>query len=232
MNNFTSDFGYSHSITKNYWCHLCKKEFSKLFIENIDIQCRYCGNNFCEEITTQNESEHPSTFVPYESENSRNSSQSNSTGSGMNSGLSILDSLSNRVRRPRTTSSFLDMIFRSLRDRNTEEASMESIINMIMANDTNRYGNPPASKDAINSLEKIKINEENINYIRKNSNCENCSVCKDDFEITQDLISLPCKHAFHQDCLTPWLKERNSCPTCRFELPTDDPDYEARKNSL
>ena len=232
MNSISSEFGYSHSITKNYWCHICKKEFSKLFIENVDIQCRFCGHNFCEEINTHNEMDHPSTFVPYESENSRNNSRQNPQGIGRNSGLSILESLSNRVRRPRTTSSLLDMVFGLLRDRNTEEGSMESIINMIMANDTNRYGNPPASKEAFNSLEKIKINEENLNLIRKNSNCENCSVCKDDFEINQELINLPCKHSFHEECVTPWLQERNSCPTCRFELPTDDPDYEARKNSL
>lgn len=232
MNSINSDFGYSHSTTKIYWCHICKKEFSKLFIENVDIQCRFCGHNFCEEISTQNEMDHPSAFVPYESENSRNNNRSNPLGSGRNSGLSILESLSNRVRRPRTTSSLLDMVFGLLRDRNTEEASMESIINMILASDTNRYGNPPASKEVVNSLEKIKINEENINLIRKNSNCENCSVCKDDFEINQELVNLPCKHSFHDECLAPWLKERNSCPTCRFELPTDDPDYEARKNSL
>jgi E3 ubiquitin-protein ligase RNF115/126 len=234
MNGVCNDFGYSHSTTKNYWCHICKKEFSKLYIENVDIQCRFCGHNFCEEINIQNEIDHPSIFVPYESENSRNNNNNrpNNLGSGRNSGLSILESLSNRVRRPRTTSSLLDMVFGLLRDRNTEEASMESIINMIMANDNNRYGNPPASKEAVNSLEKIKINEENLNIIRKNSNCENCSVCKDDFEINQELINLPCKHSFHDECLSPWLIERNSCPTCRFELPTDDPDYEARKNSL
>lgn len=231
MINTQQEITYQQSITKTYWCHLCKKEFNKLYIENLEIQCRFCGNNFCEELPqNQNDNDHPSNFIPYESENSRNNS-SNINSSLRNSNYSILDSLTNR-RRPRTTSSLLDMIFGLLRDRNTEESNMESIINMIMANDTNRYGNPPASKDAVNSLEKIKIDEDNIKLLRKNSNCENCSVCKDDFEMDQQIINLPCKHSFHEDCLTPWLTERNSCPTCRFELPTDDPDYEARKNSL
>jgi DNA-directed RNA polymerase subunit RPC12/RpoP len=229
----TYELNYQQSITKTYWCHLCKKEFNKIFIENLDIQCRYCGNNFCEELNIQNESDHPQNFVPYESENSRNNPlNSNLPYSSTRNSGSILDSLTNRDRRPRTTSSLLDMIFGLLRDRNTEESNMESIINMIMANDDNRYGNPPASKEALNALEKVKIDEENLKEIRKNSNCENCSVCKDDFDLDQQIVNLPCKHSFHEDCLTPWLTERNSCPTCRFELPTDDPDYEARKNSL
>jgi len=231
MINTQPELIYQQSTTKSYWCHLCKKEFNKLYIENLDVQCRFCGNNFCEELnpSTQNQSDndHPSNFIPYESENSRNNSQNSYRHSNNN----IFETLTNR-RRPRTTSSLLDMIFGLLRDRNTEESNMESIINMIMANDNNRYGNPPASKEAVSNLEKVKIDEEKLNKLRKNSNCENCSVCKDDFELEQEIVNLPCKHSFHEDCLTPWLTERNSCPTCRFELPTDDPDYEARKNSL
>ena len=134
--------------------------------------------------------------------------------------------------RPRTTSSFLDMLINILGMNNQDEGSMESIINYIMANDPNRYGNPPASKKALETLEKINVTDDYLKNLVISKNDHSCSVCKDEFELNQSLTGLPCKHVFHDDCIQPWLNERNSCPTCRHELPTDDPDYEARKNSI
>ena len=59
---------YTTSSTKKYWCHICKKEFSKIYIENIEIQCTYCGNTFCEELENNisiNSELHPIHYEPF-----------------------------------------------------------------------------------------------------------------------------------------------------------------------
>src|SRR5712672_3574096 len=45
-----------------------------------------------------------------------------------------------------------------------------------------------------------------------------CAVCKDQFSLnTEDpddqvLVTLPCKHPFHEGCIMPWLKTSATCP--------------------
>jgi len=56
-----------------------------------------------------------------------------------------------------------------------------------------------------------------------------CSICCQDFQEGNEVVQLPCKHVFEQECLSPWLKEHNSCPNCRFKLPSTEEDYEKFK---
>jgi E3 ubiquitin-protein ligase ATL6/9/15/31/42/55 len=46
-----------------------------------------------------------------------------------------------------------------------------------------------------------------------------CAVCLTAFEEADDLRLLPhCSHAFHPECIDPWLEARTTCPLCRANL--------------
>lgn len=49
-----------------------------------------------------------------------------------------------------------------------------------------------------------------------------CVICKEGLEGGKGVCELPCGHVFHWLCVLPWLRKANTCPYCRFELPTDD----------
>ncbi|KAK8519029.1 hypothetical protein V6N13_017722 [Hibiscus sabdariffa] len=100
---------------------------------------------------------------------------------------------------------------------------LEQLIQQLAENDPNRYGTPPASKSAIDALPSVVITKDHLN-----SKFSQCAVCMDDFEEGIQAKRMPCKHLYHKDCILPWLELHNSCPVCRHELPTDDPDYERR----
>jgi len=53
-----------------------------------------------------------------------------------------------------------------------------------------------------------------------------CPVCLKAVEGKEVMVALPCNHQFHEDCILAWLGKAATCPVCRAELPTDDPQYE------
>jgi DNA-directed RNA polymerase subunit RPC12/RpoP len=102
-------------------------------------------------------------------------------------------------------------------------ANLEAFLNQMFQNATYR-GTPPASKTEVESLKRGVIEQGHVDTKT------DCAVCKDEFELGNEYVEVPCSHIFHPDCILPWLNMHNSCPVCRYELKTDDPDYEARKS--
>lgn len=86
-------------------------------------------------------------------------------------------------------------------------------------------GGPPAAKSVVENLPSVVLTTEDLT-----ANDVVCAVCKNEISQGVEVTRLPCCHHYHQDCIMPWLSIRNTCPLCRFELPTDDVDYERRKN--
>nr|XP_043613446.1 E3 ubiquitin-protein ligase RING1-like [Erigeron canadensis]XP_043613447.1 E3 ubiquitin-protein ligase RING1-like [Erigeron canadensis] len=104
---------------------------------------------------------------------------------------------------------------------------LEQLIQQLAENDPNRYGTPPASKEVVSGLPNVEISKELLE-----SDCADCAVCKESFELSEVAKQLPCKHVYHNECILPWLELHNSCPVCRFELPTDDVEYENRDREV
>lgn len=104
---------------------------------------------------------------------------------------------------------------------------LEEFLQHLAEDDNSRRGAPPAAVSFVNSLPHVIINEEH----EKHDGLA-CAICKDALAIGTEVNRLPCNHLYHPSCILPWLSSRNSCPLCRYELPTDDKDYEEGKRYI
>ncbi|CAI9755911.1 unnamed protein product [Fraxinus pennsylvanica] len=103
-----------------------------------------------------------------------------------------------------------------------DAAGYESLLHNLAESDSGgRPGAPPASKATVEGLENMLIEKKEEALV--------CAICKDSVNVGEMARKLPCGHGYHGDCIVPWLGSRNTCPVCRFELPTDDPDYEEER---
>eukprot|EP00850_Spirogloea_muscicola_P021023 SM000234S07883 [mRNA] locus=s234:27762:30896:+ [translate_table: standard] len=106
-----------------------------------------------------------------------------------------------------------------------EGRAFEQFLQQLQDNDNSRRGAPPASTSAVKALPTVAVAQGHVD----DGNAM-CPVCKDSMALGEAAKQMPCGHLYHADCILPWLENRNSCPLCRFELPTDDADYEHQAN--
>ena len=74
-------------------------------------------------------------------------------------------------------------------------------------------GPPPASEKAIRELPR-------------NVCCpagQSCPICLCEIAAsTEGATQMPCKHMYHDACITKWLKQHNTCPVCRHAVEADE----------
>ncbi|KDP20275.1 hypothetical protein JCGZ_06861 [Jatropha curcas] len=88
---------------------------------------------------------------------------------------------------------------------------LDLLLQHLAENDPNRYGTPPAQKEAVQAMPIVAV-EQSLQ----------CAVCVEEFEIGEEAREMPCKHKFHGGCIIPWLELHSSCPVCRYQMPCDE----------
>ncbi|KAK3835883.1 MAG: hypothetical protein JOS17DRAFT_787969 [Linnemannia elongata] len=92
------------------------------------------------------------------------------------------------------------------------QRGLDDIITQMMELQNRQHGPVGATDEIINDIPHHTLTDEELEAKIE------CSVCKDEFAKEDNLLQLPCKHIFHEDCIKPWLKVSATCPTCRFSL--------------
>lgn len=87
---------------------------------------------------------------------------------------------------------------------------LELLIQHLTENDPNRYGTPPARREAVEALNTLKIEEGAVQL--------QCAVCLDECDVGAEVKEMPCNHKFHSSCIVSWLDLHSSCPVCRYQL--------------
>nr|XP_004515506.1 E3 ubiquitin-protein ligase TTC3-like [Cicer arietinum] len=92
--------------------------------------------------------------------------------------------------------------------KNEDEEDEESVFEDEMeVEEEENNGLVPAARSCIEELEMVKVEEVG-----------KCPICFEDFNVC---VRMPCLHMFHMNCIRDWLEVGNSCPLCRFKMPTN-----------
>lgn len=115
--------------------------------------------------------------------------------------VSISDFFNNR-----STASLMNMFTNGEQNGNS---IIDVVSNIVTNNSVGRRDNRPID---LKYCDFCELEEE---Y----SGCTSCAICHEDYEATDKVIYLKCKHVFHQDCIVPWIAESSdTCPYCRARI--------------
>ncbi|PWW73122.1 hypothetical protein C7212DRAFT_284903 [Tuber magnatum] len=96
------------------------------------------------------------------------------------------------------------------------QAQLDRVLSQLMEQ---HQGNapPPASREAIESLPKVKVTQQMV------MDGDDCAICKEELVIDEEVSQLPCQHCYHFQCVSRWLDEHDTCPICRHPITPEDP---------
>lgn len=106
---------------------------------------------------------------------------------------------------------------------NSDARLATALVESAREHEENHRMGPPPTAPAV--LAKLPIVEITASDLEQDGN-ERCCVCLEKQKVGDKALRLPCGHLYHEACARTWLAQHCTCPNCRYELPTEDCDYE------
>ncbi|XP_011331853.1 E3 ubiquitin-protein ligase RNF126-B isoform X2 [Ooceraea biroi] len=93
---------------------------------------------------------------------------------------------------------------------------LDAIVTQLL-NQMDGTGPPPLPRKQIDEIPTTTIMQSQVD-------CKlQCSVCWEDFKLSEPVRQLPCQHVYHAPCIVPWLELHGTCPICRQNLGDQNP---------
>lgn len=187
------------------YCHTCKS--SSLYERSL-VACPLCNSDFIEECKIQENPEESSEDSEF-SNNYPISCSSSDSDNFPNEGLDPIPAFpmpNINFLRGNNPPDLLESIFmfRFPNERNLMSPFMAFPRLIEVENQHRRH--QPASEQSIALIDSKLIDSA------QETECTVCTCFLKNAEIAK---VLRCGHCFHENCLIPWLKLKNSCPVCR-----------------
>jgi len=111
---------------------------------------------------------------------------------------------------------FDQLVFGLIYGRLSTRTEFESIEGMIRLSRILNLNLPSRlTQDEIDALPKIKFLNKTDSTTSSILLVEKCPICLTEFTDQEIINKLHCSHLFHLQCISTWLSENDSCPTCR-----------------
>ncbi|XP_015438566.1 PREDICTED: E3 ubiquitin-protein ligase RNF115 isoform X2 [Dufourea novaeangliae] len=94
-----------------------------------------------------------------------------------------------------------------------------------MLNQMDGTGPPPLPRKQIDEIPTTAVTQNQVDSKLQ------CSVCWEDFKLSEPVRQLPCQHLYHAPCIVPWLELHGTCPICRQSL-GDQTSAEANQDTV
>lgn len=104
------------------------------------------------------------------------------------------------------------------------QAELDRIVSQLMEQHSGNAP-PPAAKEDIDALPRIKVTKEMVD------DSIDCAVCKEDLLLDEEVARLPCKHTYHFECVSKWLETHDTCPICRHPITPEEKRQQNQNSS-